>query len=251
LYNKYLAGGVMKKVVGIENLNFSKDNKVILNNISLDFYQGVDTFICGTSGSGKSSLLKAINGDIKYTGNINKCDNVYVLDDKLSFSNTLVSSLISINKLDDGAKKFVGSFFDNVILESTADKISFREQKLLLIFTTLIHKPKVLFIDNVFSFLNSSDIKKIRTYFKKQKTTLIVVSNNIEDALNYPYMIVMDKGIVAIEGKTMQVLMEEKILKRLGIGLPFYVDLSIQLKLYGLIDDIYLKKKDLRDNLWK
>ena len=64
-------------------------------------------------------------------------------------------------------------------------------------------------------------------------------------------MIVLDKGQIVMEGKTRQILLQEKILKRLGIGLPFYIDLSIQLKLYGLIDNIRLSKEDLVEDLWK
>ena len=58
-------------------------------------------------------------------------------------------------------------------------------------------------------------------------------------------------GISAIDGKTLDVLKNEKVLKRLGLSLPFYVDLSIQLKLYGLVNKIYLNKEMLVRNLWK
>ena len=87
--------------------------------------------------------------------------------------------------------------------------------------------------------------------YNKRHVTLVYSSSNIEDSLYFPYMVVLDKGIVAIEGKTMQVLAEEKLLKRLGIGLPFIIDLSIQLKLYGLVDKVYSDKRKLGKYLWK
>ena len=62
---------------------------------------------------------------------------------------------------------------------------------------------------------------------------------------------VLYNKINAIDGKTLDVLKEEKILKRLGLNLPFYLDLSIQLKLYGLINRTYLNKEDLVKHLWK
>jgi hypothetical protein len=58
-------------------------------------------------------------------------------------------------------------------------------------------------------------------------------------------------GINAIDGKTLDVLKNEKILKRLGFSLPFMLDLSIQLELYGLINKTYLNKEGLVKNLWK
>ena len=62
----------------------------------------------------------------------------------------------------------------------------------------------------------------------------------------YVYMMVL-----MLDGKTLDVLNNEKILKRLGFDLPFMIDLSIQLKLYGLIDRTYLNMEDLVNNLWK
>ena len=50
--------------------------------------------------------------------------------------------------------------------------------------------------------------------------------------------------------KKKDVVKEETILKRLGYELPFYVDLSIQLKLYGLIDNICYSSEELEDSLW-
>jgi hypothetical protein len=58
-------------------------------------------------------------------------------------------------------------------------------------------------------------------------------------------------GISGIDGRTLDVLEEEKILKRLGFSLPFMIDLSIQLKLYGLINKTYLSKEAMVKNLWK
>ena len=131
------------------------------------------------------------------------------------------------------------------------NEISESLEKLILVCKSLIKEPKIIFVDNIFSFMDEKDLKKIYSYTKKNKITIVNVSNNIEEALKYDYMIVLDKGQIVMEGKTRQILLQEKILKRLGIGLPFYIDLSIQLKLYGLIDNIRLSKEDLVEDLWK
>ena len=122
---------------------------------------------------------------------------------------------------------------------------------MLLFCHAIVAHPDLIFVDEVLSFLNEKNRKKVYDYVKKNKITLVVVSKNIEEALQTDYMIVMDQGKVAMEGKTLQVLMKEKILKRLGVGLPFYVDLSLQLKLYGLLEDIYLTKEEMVGALWK
>lgn len=241
----------MKKVVEIKNLSVDLDGKKILNSVTLTFFSGVHTFLCGTSASGKTILLKAINQQVNYSGEVNCLEKVSIVVDKLNFTTNSVEDELKFLSLSPLQKEFIANFFDEQTLKINPNMLSFYKQKLLILCSIIYQNPKILFIDNLFSFLKKDDIKKFNKYFTKNKITVVLVSNNIEEALNYKYMIVMDKGIVAIEGKTDQVLKEEKILKRLGIGLPFYVDLSTQLQCYNLIDRIYLNKKELVDKLWK
>jgi energy-coupling factor transporter ATP-binding protein EcfA2 len=241
----------MKKAVIIDNVNYSYNGEDILKNISLNFYSGINTFICGTCGSGKTMLLRAIDDSIKYSGSINCCVKTVVLFDKSNFFANSVEDELKYLILNDSQKKFVQMFFNKKDLKQNPNNLSFRLQKILILCSSLCSNPKIIFIDNLFSFLSLDDVNKFIDFFKKNNITIVSVSNNIEEALLYDYMIVLDKGIVAIEGKTNQVLQEEKLLKRLGIGLPFYVDLCIQLKLYGLIDKVYLSKEELVSKLWK
>jgi hypothetical protein len=88
-------------------------------------------------------------------------------------------------------------------------------------------------------------------YLNSKNILLINVTSDLEDVLYTDYVMCLYKGISGIDGKSLDVLKEEKILKRLGFSLPFMVDLSIQLKLYGLIDKVYLNKEAMVKNLWK
>ena len=54
-----------------------------------------------------------------------------------------------------------------------------------------------------------------------------------------------------MEGKKELVLLEEKILKKLGFNLPFVVELSNGLKYYGLVNKVYFNMEELVDVLWK
>lgn len=55
----------------INDLNFTKDNKQIINSISLDLHKGYIYNIIGESGCGKSTLLNILAGlNTEYTGNI-------------------------------------------------------------------------------------------------------------------------------------------------------------------------------------
>ena len=54
-----------------------------------------------------------------------------------------------------------------------------------------------------------------------------------------------------MEGKTLDVLKKDNILSKLGLELPFMVDLSLKLQFYELINDIKLDMDDLVVSLWK
>ena len=41
------------------------------------------------------------------------------------------------------------------------------------------------------------------------------------------------------------------LLLKLGIELPFMVDLSLKLMFYEIVDNMYLKEEDLVNSLWK
>ncbi|MGZ4968688.1 MAG: ABC transporter ATP-binding protein [Methylobacter sp.] len=51
-------------LVSVQNLSFSRGNKKIFNDISLEFQRGKVTAIMGPSGTGKTTLLKLIGGQL-------------------------------------------------------------------------------------------------------------------------------------------------------------------------------------------
>ena len=241
----------MKKLLEIQEVLFCSSDEVLLHIQNLSFFSGISVFLSGTNASGKTLLLKAIAKQIKYKGRINRKEKVEVVFNSPLFLANSVEDELKYLLLEDEQKKFVSSFFKEKELVQNPNQINEEHKKLLQLCKAFLNKPSIVFIDEALSFLSKENQAIIFSYAKDAQITLVSVSKNIEEAMDYDYMIVLDKGRIAIEGKTMQVLQEEKLLKRLGIGLPFYVDLSIQLKLYGLIDKIYTTKKELVEALWK
>jgi len=114
----------------------------------------------------------------------------------------------------------------------------------------LLFRKKVIFY-NVLNNLNEYDSNKLFSFLKDNNILFINVTNDIELCLYTDYIIVCDEKNVLIEGSTLDVLKNEKLLKRLGINLPFVVELSLLLKDYGLVNKIYMDKESLVDELWK
>lgn len=241
----------MKKLMEIKNLEIEKEKTKIVQNIDLIVYEGINVFLCGTPSSGKTTLLKAIAGMIKYKGHIIKNGKTEVVLDECNFTKDTILEELNYDALNEKQKKIVNKFITKTTLKKNPFEVEEKMQKLVLLCQAFLKEPQLLFVDNSLTYFDRKTLDKIYSYTKKNKMTLVNVSTHIESALNYPYMVVLDKGSIAIEGKTLQVLEQEKILKRLGIGLPFYVDLSIQLRLYGLVDQIYLTKEELEGALWK
>ena len=114
----------------------------------------------------------------------------------------------------------------------------------------LLKYKKIIFF-NVFANIEEKKIKEIYDILEKNNILYINVTNNMEEVLYTKYLKVYDKDKVLIEGTTIDVLKEDKLLKRIGLAMPFIVELSLYLKDYALINKIYLDKESLVGDLWK
>lgn len=122
------------------------------------------------------------------------------------------------------------------------------------ILCALITKPKVLLLDNVISELDYNDkvlVIKILNEYKKNGGIIINVTSDIEDTLYSDRIIIIQDKKLVCDGKTLSVLNEEKLLKRLGLGLPFMIELNKYFMDYGMINKYYLSNDKLVGALWK
>ena len=81
--------------------------------------------------------------------------------------------------------------------------------------------------------------------------TIIMSSNNLDLSTESSKLIILNKGEVVLDGDTLDVLKEDSLLNKVGLDLPFMIDLSIKLKYYDLLDDIEFDMDRMVDKLWK
>lgn len=266
----------MSNVVSIKNLNFSYSEKQIFNDLNVDIQSGDFITLLGANGSGKSTLIKILSGLLKFDGEI-FIDNIK-LEPKnykeirqkigLVFSN-IDNQIVSEKVFDNiafalqnlGVKKseIISSVTDitnkldiSYLLKENIFNLSKYEKILVVLASVLIYKPNLLILDEALSDLDNNDRIKILKMLKTfDGMTIINITQNTEDILYGEKIIVLDEGKIVEYDTNENVFKNDRIFSKLGLSLPFMVDLSIKLKYYNLIDRIIYDMDEMVDILWK
>lgn len=162
-------------------------------------------------------------------------------------TDTVMKELSIFSESDTLLNEFQCKYLENKAIKDLA----MDEVALVKIIIELSKNKDCLVLYDVLTYLDKEIKDRVINYIKKQNITFINITSNEEEYLINEYMIVLNNRIVALEGEILLVLEQEKILKRLGFSLPFMIDISLQLKAYGLIDKVFTNYKELVGELWK
>ncbi len=126
----------------------------------------------------------------------------------------------------------------------------------VLLALQLISEPEVLLLDDPTKMLTKQqrqEILALLNYYQTKGMTIIMTTSTLDDALTAKAskLYILHKGKIVLEGAIYDVLKEDSLLSKVGLRLPFMVDLSVKLKYYNLIDDIVLDPESLVNQLWK
>ena len=219
--------------------SYKKNNIEILKNIDITFNNNVS--LIGTSSSGKTTVLKVL--EEKY--NIPR-----VFKNSMFFHNSIEDE-IKYLLLDTKQKKLVQDLLPNVNLMNNPNTLKNKEKIKVAILKGILSNKEYVSFDNILVYLDKKEKEYIIKYLKDNNIKFIIVSNDLSDLFFTDETYILNAGEIIAHGASNKILLEEKLLKRLGFTLPFMVDLSLQLKDYNLIKDIYLDKEMLVDKLWK
>lgn len=226
----------MKKIsIEIEQLCHAyknKQNRAILNNISVKFYAGEFVTIIGPSGCGKSTLLKIMSGlEKNYQGKVLLGDNSPPVNLKrhnisLIFQHPTLLPWLNVIKNIELPKSINGNTSGNTkrILELTGvesysdllpQQLSGGMKQRVSLARSLYSKPKTLLMDEPFSSLDEYNrfhiCKMVYSVWKKTKTlkNIILVTHSIDEAV-----LVSDR-ILILSGSPANIVKDIKInLKR-------------------------------------
>lgn len=269
----------MKNSIEIRNLNFKYDNSIIFNNFNMKIKENSFTCIAGNNTSGKTTLIKLISGELSSTESITigysylNTNRLYdhSIEMGVMFGDRLNSFLfddvykemafplenLNINPTEIETRILeLAKFFNiNYLLDKKTSDLTNSEKQVVLIVIALLHKPKILLLDSPFTMMDYATKKhiknKLKQYKEKHNITIVLTTTNLEDSLDTDYLYIINKGNVVIEGKPLAVMKKETLIKKLGLELPFMIDLSLKLKFYGVVDDIELDINRMVNTLWK
>ena len=156
-----------------------------------------------------------------------------MFDDKVNYT-------ILVNNAN---KEFMEQFKEYSIIGSNMSFDGLKEK------LEMFPSKRVVFNESWYN-LRNNEKKVIIELLKKQNINFVNITSNIEDSLLSDYIVVFDENKKVLEGNTEFVLRNEKVLKKLGYGLPFVVDLSIQLTYYDILGKVYYDMDKLTEDLW-
>lgn len=232
---------INNRTIVFKNANIIVNETTILENLNFKIEENEKVLIVGSTGSGKSILLKTLIGFYEYTGSI-KIGNVEIRDlnkklireniclllqDSYLFSRTIAENIkilvpympyeemINISKffaLDNDIQKLKDGYYSKIGKKGITLSKGQRQRLVLVRAFTKI-KPIMIF-DDSFSAIDRINKKQILNNLMnmKEKFTKIIITHDIGLAPNFDKVIYIDKK-KAFAGKHEELLKNEKYYK--------------------------------------
>lgn len=231
--------------IEFKNVNFSYEDKVVLQNINLTIEKGKTVALVGSSGAGKSTLADLIprfhdvtSGEILIDGKNIKDYSLFsvrkqmgiVTQEPILFNDTIASNIALgmenatedqiitaakianahnyIEQKEDGYKTNIGD---------RGGKLSGGERQRLTIARAVLKNPPILILDEATSSLDTESERLVQDAINKmmQNRTSIVIAHRLSTIRHADEIIVMQKGEIAERGTHTELLARKGIYKRL------------------------------------
>ncbi len=215
------------------NIDFKYDihsNKNVINNLDLEIPHGKTTAIVGTSGCGKTTLLKLIlgfyplqDGIISICGkplstlNLSQWRNNCgcVMQDGFIFSDSITHNIAASDARVDNNRVIyaatmagIADFIDNLPLKYRTKigkdgmGLSKGQQQRILIARAIYRNPDYIFFDEATNSLDAENEKNITLNLKQffKGKTVVIVAHRLSTVIDADKIVVMENGKITEEG---------------------------------------------------
>ncbi len=233
---------VISGIIEFRNVSYSKNNSMILENISFSLKKNKYNVIIGKNGSGKSTILKLIVGLEKISGGqifidneelVYKRDELYKIRKKTGIvfqesnehiiGETVAESLIfgmennriPLEKMKENMAKYVKLFqLENIIDKKTVNLSGGEKQKVALA-GAVITEPDIILLDEVTEMWDKATKEKMNGIIEKfleDGKTVVSVTHNPEEIKRSDNIIFITEEGKIVTGKSEEVnkILEEK-----------------------------------------
>lgn len=212
-----------------QNIQFKKEEKNILDQISFSIEENEFIYISGSSGSGKSALMQCLclqekvnGGSITFQDNIfydlsqaekqkiKRTFGIVFQSERLDMKKTVhenVAIPLYINKIynEQTINETLEIFHLLHVKESSTYTLSTGQRKKLCLAQAIIHQPKVLFLDEPFAFLDEQEMKEImdilKYIYKTFKITVILSTKDSRVFSLFPQRVLfLKEGRLSFDG---------------------------------------------------
>ncbi|WEV70556.1 energy-coupling factor ABC transporter ATP-binding protein [Lactobacillus sp. ESL0785] len=247
---------VKDSIIKIRNITFTyPDTKIpAIDKISLDIQRGSWTSIIGHNGSGKSTIIRLINGllvpddstnsEIEVDGVVLNDETVWKIRNKIGVvfqnpDNQFVGATVADDvafglenrgvprsemlKIVPEAIKAVGmADYTN----SEPASLSGGQKQRVAIAGILAIRPKIIVLDEATSMLDPEGrnqiLQIVRQMKEKYDLTVISITHDIDEADLADQVVVMNDGKLIEQGSAEKVFSKVQLLKSLGLDVPFF-----------------------------
>ncbi|MBO5870457.1 MAG: ABC transporter ATP-binding protein [Clostridia bacterium] len=218
---------MMKHIIEIENLNKSFGEIHAVDGISFNVNEGELFAFLGQNGAGKSTTISIICGRLLKDAGSVKVNN-YDLDKDVDsikrdigvvFQNSALDAQLTVidnlksraalygifgSELEKRIKELTELLDLGELLKRPLSKLSGGQKRRIDIARALIHKPKILILDEPTTGLDPQTRKTVWNVIKKLQTesnmTVFLTTHYMEEAAGADNVVILDSGRIAAEG---------------------------------------------------
>ena len=268
-------------IIKINNLNFRYGKKFIFENFNFSIEKGSFVTIAGPNGAGKTTLVKLLSGLLKSYNDIeifNKPLNKKNLNDirkEIGFVFDVPDNFFACETVEDELafslenmaiqpgtiKKKISEISKLLKLEDYLKRnpmeLSGGEKQKLALACALMLEPRILILDEALMMIDINEkeelLKILKDYNKRKRVTVIYLTHDLNEALYSDRLVVLNGGKIIIDGKVPHVFEEEAVMRKIGLEVPFIIELTKKLKVYNVImgTNDYESFERLVDDIWK